>query len=287
MKHPSHNLFVGFRELAQQCTLPIIGERGNRNGICGTGTLFQIGERYFLVTAAHVINPLRQSSDRDFAFGVPTSRTHGAGVEWSKGTFVGLDKIDTNNEPDIGFFEFSDPAFVSKLQKGWRFLSLSHVHVLGPTRPNTHYLVFGYPESMSRKHGNNFRTGPLTYISVLYNGKSLKDLVGSRPQDHLFLQHNGHGVSDTNAVIKVPAPHGISGCAIWVLFDAASNEIWSPSTHAKVVAVETAYKDGEYIRGTTWHAVLRTLREAYSDLRAPIDAYFGSTNHRQVHNEEE
>src|SRR5690242_20350750 len=79
------------RDYLIQVTLPIILEKDGQFGIAGTGTLFKIAGRHFLISAAHILDSL---PPEEWAFGTTPGRgvikTFGA-AEFNRSTDPAVD----------------------------------------------------------------------------------------------------------------------------------------------------------------------------------------------------
>ncbi len=100
-------------------TLPLLYEQGEKSYLWGTGTLFSMLDRYFVVTASHLFNP-------PFSFknlGFPTNPKNGYLY-----TFGEMQCYRTDPDLfDIAVIEIQQKESIERLKEGWQFLNLNNV----------------------------------------------------------------------------------------------------------------------------------------------------------------
>ncbi|MCB9934590.1 MAG: hypothetical protein H6840_02775 [Planctomycetes bacterium] len=287
IKIEQYSMFVAARAYAESCTVPIVGELAGSAGVYGTGTLFRIDARFFLITAGHVTDALASdaAANSDFAYGIPTSRRKNAKIQLPHVHLYRLDSAkDDNdpsakerNDPDVSIYEFLNPAEIADLQKTWHFLQLGNVSL---EYPDTPYMVFGFPAATTRHVGTSLTGTPLSYVTAIHTGDLPETFTADRKQDYLLIKHMEDGFDTKGRAVRLPPPKGISGCSVWAVHGAEEGEVWAPTSHAKVVAVETAYCRNEYIRGTKWPSVLYALSEISPDLEKSVDSFLRRNGRR-------
>src|SRR5262245_56905506 len=111
-----HSAIAAINNLAAKATVALIREEGDRAGMEGTGTLFEIRGRHYLVTAAHVVEDLGQGN-----VGVP------CGADKKEIWVLGAGKLATIDKYDVAVFRIDLPASVARLKEAWEFLSLEDI----------------------------------------------------------------------------------------------------------------------------------------------------------------
>ncbi len=126
-----------------RCTVPLFGLQKQQVILCGTGTFFSIGSRYFVLSAAHVL-------DYPGIFNIPycvPSTDQGVPVPLRIAKIISspvpkdADTLDIdmrdNDRFDIAVAEL-DPETASKLTPYWRFARLMEIDVATPApKPTT------------------------------------------------------------------------------------------------------------------------------------------------------
>jgi hypothetical protein len=245
----------------------------------GSGTLFAVADRRFVVTAAHV---LQQAMDYDSTVGI------GGG---SEGYFVAaignwivprddrfdiaiylLDQSQCERLGTCTFLRIADVSFDSDLSRGF-------------------FVVSGFPSiwsTVSTAEHESMQLRLLQYSTCAYGGDStgLGDydsryhlLLDARPE-HLF------DASGATMRLRMPTGHparmpgdlsGISGCGVWMIGDLrVSCQSWR-ADQARLVGVETGvFHDRAAIKATRWNAVTTLLYSAFTDLGPTLKLYTGN-----------
>jgi hypothetical protein len=134
-----------FTLYVRRCSVPLIRESDSQVYIEGTGTLFTVNSRHYLVTAAHVLKE-RIASNQLEQIGI---RLGEASAEVSN---LGKARIETFRQVDpfdVAIIRFDQPELIAALQKGWRFLTPND---LSPIRAEmSKCLIAGYPSRRVRE----------------------------------------------------------------------------------------------------------------------------------------
>jgi len=240
--------------LAQRATVPFIVEKGDLAESFGTGTLIEANGRHFIVTAEHVARHINQ-----FEPGIP------CGGQKREIWFPGNGLVTKIAKHDVAVLRLDDDATVVRLKACWEFLTLDSVRLdMATTR--TALFLHGYPTSLSPKVGAAIRAIPMSLVTSRYNGL-LDDFPLGEPYDQnvdLLLDHQVKGVDDMGRLTDLPDLKGISGCSVWAV-ELPENEsrqrIWQPRENAKIVAVQTGYKKGCWLRSKRWWVIKRIFDE--------------------------
>lgn len=104
----------------------------------------------------------------------------------------------------------------------------------------SNFVVVGFPAEIANIDNgvNMIRLAPLFYLTVLLPGKQ-------QTEENIYLDYPFGKDGES----KLPKAGGLSGAGIWKVPPMIDeNKIWSP-TDWKVVAIQSAWKQGEYIIG--------------------------------------
>lgn len=243
-----------------EVTVPLLADGPT---ILGTGTLFTHENRYFIVTAAHILkadqdNPT--SADIDLSgIAIPTCRANATLV--TLGNFE-IFRPDASSHVDVTVFELKTQETIDHLKKGWKFLDFDAV---APLPFNARFILSGFPlEGASwdgERVGQNFlmlSTDPLHYVpAVKFPETSV---------DRFFLLGKEGTLLD-GSIREIPRLQGLSGASLWAYSEPMG--FWSPQAALKVVAVQNSAKHGEWIRCADWDAVRYIFRQPNVGFASP------------------
>ena len=248
----------------------------------GTGTLFRVADRSFVVTAAHV---LRQAQQMDSTLGISGSNGYfiATAGQW---ILSGADFPNKEDDPfDLALYSLSDDQ-VRRLHRQ-RFLRLEEVSFL-QNLSRRFFVIFGFPhiwatacdeqtESMSLK--------ALQFATFDYEGDT-SGLVGFNSKHHLLLDAKDEYLYDdrggeihfrTNYGTRARMPNdlrGVSGCSVWSIGDLRTSVHSWRQSDAKLVGIVTGvYEARGLIKATRWVAASTLLYYAFPDLRRPIELH--------------
>ncbi|VTR91565.1 unnamed protein product [Gemmata massiliana] len=271
-----------FREMSEELVpifrqsvipLGVYGDNGNEARPIGTGTLFEVADRKFIVSAGHVVEAI------DNLRGVACAFLPG---------IVEHDRTRLTPVPVVGrAYRLEDPADVAVLAlaqeavatfSGVRFLRMVDVELRA--EPLGCGWACGFPNEYIRDLDAHSRgVAPLTLASTIlrHDGDGLSNFD---PFTHFLLEANraNFGWADGSGAAPLPERlNGISGCAVW--------QTWWPSRgriderrarNIKVVGVQTGhYRNRGFIKATHWGVVAELIRQSFPELRPVLGMYFG------------
>lgn len=229
----------------------------------GTGTLLQVGDHRFLVTAAHVFDLLDEEGEHPLIWnGDPPSLTPLYG-----------NCFRTDELADLAVMHI-DADQANQLPGDW-FVRMSAIE-FGATLPNGWYFLYGFPSVLTRQSKDmvTIFQESFTYRTGLYYGTTSGFRSYSADYHILLGLGNDPRDADDRSKTSLPRLGGISGSSIWLGF--SENHVyddWTPRD-AKVVAVQTkVYPDRKVVQGTRWFAVACVLWQRFPDLRDEITAH--------------
>lgn len=248
----------------------------------GTGTLFRVAERSFVVTAAHV---LRQAQQMDATLGISGSDGHfiATAGQW---ILSGGDLPNKEDDPfDLALYSLSDDQ-VRRLHRQ-RFLRLEDVSFLQDLS-RRFFVIFGFPHIWSTacdEQTESMSLKALQFATFDYEGDA-SGLAGFNSKHHLLLDAKDEYLYDdrgdeirfrTNFGTRARMPNdlrGVSGCSVWSIGDLRTSiHSWRQSD-AKLVGIVTGvYEARGLIKATRWVAASTLLYYAFPDLRRPIELH--------------
>jgi hypothetical protein len=245
----------------------------------GSGTLFQIADAHFVVTAAHVV---QGASDAGKTIGISGGPDHHfvslAGKWWRSSQTDG----DAPDRYDLAVYRLPDDA-ASKFS-GKRFLRLSDA-TYDPPGPRAVFTLFGFPgiwtESITAE-AERLSVRPLEFTTYAYDG-SLGGIQHYEPRLHILLSAGSEDLSDSEGSpqefrdrlgqsMRLPIGlKGISGCGVWHIGDLDTPiERWA-KRDARLAGVACAvYQAHGAVKVTRWIAVTTLINAAFPDLRSVL-----------------
>lgn len=230
---------------------------------CGTGTLFRIGDRHFLISAAHVVETMNKAGAWAFtgdfvADGsvVPRVRLNGSRASLMVGNH------------DLAMIELA-PEFLAKIPNR-RFLTLLDFAYDRPGEGDE-YMVFGFPAELSNATDEDVlqQTGILFPTTCVPVGDRLLENYESRIHLLFNLPRN---VTDQDGMAMPKSLEGISGCAVWRFLRGTVQKFDIEAV--RMIGIEThVYKASNLIRATIWGAVLTVLWVNYQDVRPAMELH--------------
>lgn len=253
-------------------TVPFFDELNGDQAQGGTGVLVQVGEWYFILSAAHVLDVHAAERSPLYVMGSqPGSQLislHGAELYTSPMPVGGQRNID--DPMDAGFLELT-PNIVSQLLPSKKFLPLQKTDITDSWHAQNIYLTLGCPcefnqtDYTTRKH-------TLTHfanLSTLYCGE--RGVPAHFRQGFDLLVH--YDPSDIiepgqNTLAHVPEPYGISGCGMWrVAAREDTIEHWAPDS-IRLIGIQHSWQiDVSCLRGVSIIHPLRMLLASLPKLR--------------------
>lgn len=236
-------------------TIPILQDAGECPNVLGTGTLFRIQGRSFIVTAAHILKKDEKdlySPDIDLtSIAVPTG-TLRASLH-TLGPFQ-LFRPHPPSHIDVVVIELLSPDVVAMLEAGWHFLDLSQVASAASAE---RFILSGFLVDGATFDGKNvgqkmlrLSTDRLHYVPEVDHPEPSVD-------QFYYLQESGE-LSDRR-MAEIPSLKGMSGASIWSYAEPQEGKLWDVSTALKVVAVQGSAKKRRWFRGADWKAVAAIL----------------------------
>lgn len=224
----------------------------------GSGTLFKIGSRYFIATAAHCIKKLDLASIR---IAYRESRYSDRFTLAKKGTLGG----EKGNPYDVGYLEL-DRRVVERTPA--EFLTLDQV-ALEHDRESLVFL-FGFPsEIVSKDEAIKQRQFRLRYLGLLTFMAKPDSLPAFVNQDtDLVLMYPEKAVSGHKRRHHlVPNPNGISGGGFWIYNPNLASPLIG-AHNARFIGIQKSWFEPQrVVIGNKVISFLRLLGRDYPELR--------------------
>lgn len=212
--------------------------------LCGSGTYFQFDGRTFLVTAAHTV-----SDEKPESLAVPKSPTGGNLVTLGSVTVSWPQEDDLL---DVAVLELMDSEFVSSLANEWLIFDEGHIGDYS-SGEDAHYLVVGHPAATITASDKQLVGRPYPLFGKPSEGKPVHAKGPAYLNVDIFLDE----VAPISGFEKFRPERlqGISGSAIWRVFEVPSGELWSPEKALRLVGIQCSVRNGDFVRGKQWRWV--------------------------------
>ena len=243
--------------------IPLLYVTETRAGVQGTGTLLQIADRRFVITAEHVVRDYLANK-----LGIYTTDYADAKE------LVPLNgKVVYESDWDIAILEVEDKAADALPNR--QFLRTCYADRFGSPLHDGWTVIHGFPSSWTtgRYDDRELNIRPYTRIATYYAGDKQR-LPGFDERAHIALDHRSDRVL-TPHVLREDSPsslYGISGSTIWQIFRAGESQNEWKAENAKILGIETAvYGGGKYVKAIRWIAVECIFRHAFPELASAMD----------------
>jgi hypothetical protein len=258
-------------ELAWGAMVAIMIERGSALQVLGSGTLFRIADRSFVITAAHVMQQGMGSTLRIIPADTPNSH--------KILSFAGDGILESTSNADVAALHLL-PKVADQIDPT-RFLRLDHIS-LSQNIDNGLFAVFGFPSMMSFPQGADLKVTKFSLMASIYEGDT-DALENFDPRVHFAIEadsddtrgEDGKPIDFTYPAGGVRANFpgdlgGISGGSVWMVAHNPQDRQEGCAT-ARLVGVETGvHQKSQCIRATRWKEVIYLLLNAMPDLRPAI-----------------
>ena len=262
MKEEQEEKENAISKFVENSILPIIADyfdkkTGKRKvGVHGTGTLFKFLDKYFLITAAHV---LRATEGYEDYVGIPVGMNSIEVIKFRDCISYCPEDELLGNIYDIGIIELSD-KLGKILEKSYQFLNEQNIRF--SIQRNMDIYVSGYPcdWGIFDKTRNILITRTFRFMSKYKISKKKYDEFD--PKAHILVEYNKIyyvGGKVDKLVFAEQNLNGISGCSLWSYENIESN-VWSAEKCLKVIGIQSGVMKEEYIKGTKWEYMIEIFR---------------------------
>jgi hypothetical protein len=249
---PTKQEASAIERFALNVTIPIIIEMGNEAKLHATGTLFEIAERHFIITARHIFDDLKDLTRLAF----PENPTRG-GLHTFGSFELSKPKEDS---PDVAIMEIKCNETISRLKHGWQFLSLANVALPSVISSDGSFFLSGYPSGLTRNNVDGWLQGKFaTAYTQRISDTPVEARFSNVTKLDLFFDYGSEATSITGGIIQTPELPGTSGASVWERKVIEPLSVWTPEASVRVVGVQSSYIHKKYFRATDWRAVANVI----------------------------
>ncbi len=240
-------------------TVPILQKQADDGAdVLGTGTLFTHEDRYFLVTADHI---LRHDVDDESSALIPTEdvalpdqprdgRVHTLGRHE-------VYRLQPPVEADVIVIELLEAGTIAFLEKNWGFLSFDQAD---DDRTDDRLVISGFLAEGAQVRDEIIHQTMLNLATDPLGGTPVEARLPVWPHDlFLYLEPGGAMVDGRRRTIT--SLKGLSGGPVWAA-RGTGPQIWDPSRALRFVGVQSSELKGKWARAVRWDVVRRILRQA-------------------------
>lgn len=251
--------------VAIDSAVALVMQYGKGIRVIGSGVLFRIEQKSFVLTAAHVVKNIQGT-----IYIVTKTGEH---VSFVNGGYSERFDLAICEIPDHSIEKFRQNAFPSFAMAKWNALPEKAV-----------FTFIGYPSIWADQ--DNAVLKPFQYTSYRYNDK----VAGYKDELHLFMSAIPNELSDDGGnraifrsidgmVLNFPSDlRGVSGSGVWIVGDLdIPIDLWS-TIPPKLVGIESGAIDNpKVINIVKWIAVNTMICEAYPE----FEHMFSKRNHQK------
>ena len=175
-----------------------------------SGTLLRIGERFFLLTAAHVADDLASANRIPTAFvlpGRPDLKVEQPAIQ------LATKGVEERYE-DAAVLELDSRWIKRRELRAENFLTMDSLCPLGgpvDLRPGELVAIFGTPRSTTRHEQGSTSLSPLLYTTTALGEDSSAHVKSYRASLEPV------GIGPDSSQMPVPEPEGMSGGSVWLI----------------------------------------------------------------------
>lgn len=254
-----------------RASVPILGIQGDKIVHDRTGVLYRIGGNHFVLTAAHKLQRIVESS-------IPLY------LSMNKANVMPLPLADakfcsTEEEGRDVAAIWLPPETANEVARHKEFLAHNQINLDGADSCGP-FVFFGYPMDWSGQvvSPDHILSRGLAFATLAHNGKRL-DSAHYDPNVHMLLHFARDAVNALQgSVATLPKLHGISGCGVWQVGDIIGNGV--RPRHAESITLvgiqHRWFPSLDYIQATKIRYALGLVLENYPEARAAMNlAYPG------------
>lgn len=237
---------IALEQFLVRRSVPIFVELDGRALSRGTGTLFRVHDRSFLITASHVFD---DGIDPN-AIAMPTDPISGSIVTLGPATIFRPAEANI----DVAAVELKCEETIARLSANWHFLGIENL--ANKYASAEHYVMCGYPKQMTTSSIDNVVARPVTFFShTLANiPEAAKRPIVSDLD--LFLEYGRDAVAISGTDVDTPDLEGVSGASVWSLSTRPTQDpVWTPENRLLLVGIQTSFLHSQYVRCKAWSAL--------------------------------
>lgn len=232
----------------------------NKNGEpagFGSGFLIRLADRYFMVTAAHVI---AEYYNKIYVI-LPSKELQLGG----KLHFTPMPASGTRDDDniDIAVMELDD-SVVADLLVSFKFTTIENIELGHKSKENQYYLSIGYPGDLTKIENKVINAIPFPYQTEFESNFDYKK-TGFSDTSHIAVKFDGFIKSESNPIAH-PAPRlgGISGSGLWFLKDFATPNMIKNKQLVGIVTTLISHNGSQAIIATRIDLVTEFIRQHFN-----------------------
>lgn len=202
---------IGTRRHRSVCPIFDIGRR-NRLEVQGSSVLLTIGDKYFLVTANHVMEPIKH--EELFVCQKNGMQSLGSVIVGDIKGIRAISKSTKDDNIDIAYAELN--CVTIDVFDDYEFLTIDDIQPHFEAPENNQYILIGWPATKTKPRYDRpgIHQEYLLYLTSLaskevYENKSFSLI------EVLALRTPSKALDVTGNLQKVPQLKGMSGCGVW------------------------------------------------------------------------
>lgn len=223
----------------QAASIPLLRDTDTGALPRGTGALFEVNDRRFLVTAQHLFDGMDVE-----ALAVPLGK-YAAPMKTLGDLVMAHSKEETG--PDIAVLELLNKDLAAEVAKHWRFLGPDNI---GVSDPKATHVVLGYPEAMSTRTEEAVHARPLAMYTTIVPTPPAEELKTPAADWDLYFELNREGELLDGSTMKTPPLNGASGAPIFDIGPPPGG-VWTPQKALRFVGVQSSALAGKWFRATS------------------------------------
>lgn len=258
---------TALERFALNVTPPLLYERTDQQVVLlGTGTLFTLLDRWFVITANHLFDVPGIELER---IGFPTDPVTGGTQTFGKFTLA----RPTDKRIDVAALELQEPSVISILQTNWQSLCLSNI---ANPMPSGRVFLGGYPGELVRQSAGSVHGRFVMIYSDPLDKPPDPDLLTSPAVPGLLFRYGREAEALDGTKVSTPKMPGTSGASVWQLQRVGDDALWSADRAARVIGVQCSYSPSHFFRAKNWRAVALLLQQIDQDLRSAIESHLAT-----------
>ena len=211
--------------------------------LVGSGTLVSANDEFFLITAAHVVDPIRTGAELFFYVATGLTQVLSGNGVLTRMPVSGDRKDDLL---DIAIFKLTGPRMPPYREVDKFPISISAFKPHALPRDDKEYLLVGVPSSQAipRLTDKVLRLQLYSYRNGSVPQSRYPEL-GIQPQTHIAIGfHQRKVMTGDGRFTNAPNPSGLSGSPLWLLY--SESEMLDPLA-PKIVGIVTEHKKLKHI----------------------------------------
>lgn len=277
------------REPIKKATIPLFAELDGEWMNWATGVLLQVGDKHFILTAAHVFDafPMRPIPV-NITDGVVGNSLFPVGDVTLRRSPTAMPGRRLKDDPfDICVCDISNET-ADKIVAGqqFRFLELKEAEPWGENDTHGWYMVLGFPTKLNEEDVGPNVLGSVgcAYGTFIYLGeRGMNPLKHHVPDVQILMDYGPDTTCDDDGKsVSPPPPYGMSGGGMWRVADRGINMSDWTTQDLKLIGIQSSVvKKEQVLKGTRIEHALGFIYRGHGDLQPEIERHFGEEECRK------